>query len=188
MRATIEAASPSPGSRRAGSSSVAGSRLRRGRARHARRRRARRPAATHRAPRPGRAAPCRDGRRPKCAAMRLASVPLPEAAGPSMATIIGGCLRLGEARRPDPSMSERNSGKLVAIMPASSTVTGRSAPRPSVRKAMAMRWSRWVATMPPPAHAPAALHDQRIALDLGRHAVGRRARRRSPQAGRSPSP
>src|SRR5690606_11972380 len=56
----------------------------------------------------------------------------------------------GSMRQPMPFMSARKSGKLVAIMAPSSTATPWRAARPITRNAMAMRWSRWVATVPPP--------------------------------------
>src|SRR5207237_5909517 len=43
------------------------------------------------------------------------------------------------------------SGKLVAIGRLSSIATGWLAARPKTRKAIAMRWSSWVATRAPPA-------------------------------------
>src|SRR5690606_18386146 len=43
---------------------------------------------------------------------------------------------------PSPVIRLMNSGKLVAIMVASSTVTGCSETSPMTRKLMAMRWSR----------------------------------------------
>src|SRR5208283_1439910 len=58
-------------------------------------------------------------------------------------------------RAPSCSMSVRNFGKLVAIMRASSIAMGRREARPRQRKLIAMRWSRWVAAMPPPATSPA---------------------------------
>src|SRR5262249_15588276 len=45
-------------------------------------------------------------------------------------------------------------GKLVAMKAVSSTCTGSSAPSPITRAAMAMRWSMWVATRPPPGTPP----------------------------------
>ena len=65
---------------------------------------------------------------PQLAAMSLASVPLPDAAGPSMA--MNHARRPSAKRAPRPCISTRNSGKLVAIMAVSSTVTGRSARKP----------------------------------------------------------
>src|SRR5690606_1204539 len=49
---------------------------------------------------------------------------------------------------PSPRMSPAKSGKLVAIIEASSIVTGLCAPSPSTTKDIAMRWSIWVATVP----------------------------------------
>ena len=54
-------------------------------------------------------------------------------------------------RAPRLSISGRKLGKLVAIIAASSTAIGFSDASPMTRKLMAMRWSRWVATRPPPA-------------------------------------
>ena len=53
---------------------------------------------------------------------------------------------------------------------ASSTVTGFSSPRP-IQRPIAMRWSMWVATTPPPGARALAVHDQVVALDLDRDAV-----------------
>src|SRR5690606_29383454 len=47
-----------------------------------------------------------------------------------------------------------NAGKDVAIGEPSSTLTGRFAASPRMRKDMAMRWSRWVLTVAPPATPP----------------------------------
>src|SRR5712692_5786920 len=55
---------------------------------------------------------------------------------------------------PSPRMRSAKPGKLVAMKAASSTVTGLSAARPSTSAAMAMRWSMWVATRPPPSAWP----------------------------------
>ena len=55
--------------------------------------------------------------------------------------------------------------KLVAIMEASSMETGAFAASPITRKAMAMRWSIWVAMVPPPGTDAGARNDQRIALN-----------------------
>ena len=52
---------------------------------------------------------------------------------------------------------------------------------------MAMRWSMWVATVPPPRGAALAVHDQVVALDLDRDAVRRAGRRRRRRGGRIPS-
>ena len=65
--------------------------------------------------------------------MRFASVPLPEAAGPSMAMIIASCPAPREVA-PTLSMRPRNSGKLVATIVVSSTVTGCSAGEPQGQK------------------------------------------------------
>ncbi len=93
--------------------------------------------------------------RPKCPARRFARVPLPEAAGPSMAMIIVRPPGQSSNAAPSPRISGTKVGKLVAIDRA---VVDRSPARavasPSTRNAMAMRWSRWVAIVPPPAHRP----------------------------------
>ena len=51
---------------------------------------------------------------------------------------------------PSPFISAAKPGKLVSIGEPSSTATGSRAARPSTRNDMAMRWSRCVATRPPP--------------------------------------
>src|SRR5690606_19083190 len=55
----------------------------------------------------------------------------------------------GSIFAPRPAIKPMNSGKLVAMIPASSTVTGCSDTRPMTRKLMAIRWSRWVTTALP---------------------------------------
>src|SRR5690606_11114256 len=60
----------------------------------------------------------------------------------------------GEKPAPSREKSSMNEGKLVAIMRSSSTVTGLSDAMPMTRKLMAMRWSRWVSTVPPPGTWP----------------------------------
>ena len=54
----------------------------------------------------------------------------------------------------------------------------RPRPGPSTSALMAIRWSMWVATIPPPGRRPAgAVHDQVVALDFHPHAVRRQQRR-----------
>src|SRR5262249_8358654 len=55
---------------------------------------------------------------------------------------------------PSERISSTNPGKLVAMNAASSTATGCSLASPITRADMAMRWSIWVATCPPPAALP----------------------------------
>src|SRR5918994_2538009 len=54
-------------------------------------------------------------------------------------------------RAPSPFINWAKPGKLVSIGEPSSTATGSRAASPSTRNDMAMRWSRCVATRPPPA-------------------------------------
>ena len=67
-------------------------------------------------------------------------------------------------------------GKLVAMKAVSSTCTGFSLASPITSAAIAMRWSMWVATVPPPARGR-AVHDQIVALDLDVDAVSAQHRR-----------
>src|SRR5215467_8235985 len=59
-----------------------------------------------------------------------------------------------ERSAPSPHIKAEKPGKLVAMMAASSTRTGLSLAKPMTRNAMAMRWSMWVVTVPPPAARP----------------------------------
>ncbi len=72
---------------------------------------------------------------------------------------------------PSPSIAGRKVGKLVAIIAVSSTVIGSRLASPMTRKLMAMRWSMWVATRPPPL-GRAALDEEIVALDRMRDAGG----------------
>ena len=102
----------------------------------------------------GRAGRCPARGRPKAAPSRAAMVPLPEAAGPSTAMTKPLTLSSRRSPRPGRASASTKPGKLVAIMPGSSTRDRlRRAARPSTRWLMAMRWSPWVATRPPPRDA-----------------------------------
>ena len=83
-----------------------------------------------------------------------------------------------EAPIGDPVMAAA-AGKivLVATNVTSSTVTGLSVARPMTRNAIAMRWSMWVATVPPPRTDLRARDDQRVAIDLRRDTIRRQRRR-----------
>src|SRR5262245_1615190 len=59
-----------------------------------------------------------------------------------------------ERSAPRPRIKAEKPGKLVAMMAASSTRTGCSLANPMTRNAMAMRWSMWVVTVPPPGARP----------------------------------
>src|SRR6516225_2833826 len=59
-----------------------------------------------------------------------------------------------EKSAPRARIKAEKPGKLVAIMAASSTRTGFSLAKPMTRNAMAMRWSMWVVTVPPPDARP----------------------------------
>src|SRR5262249_2727417 len=59
-----------------------------------------------------------------------------------------------EKSAPRARIKAEKPGKLVAIMAASSTRTGFSLAKPMTRNAMAMRWSMWVVTVPPPDAPP----------------------------------
>ena len=89
---------------------------------------------------------------------------------------------MSELSAPRPRISSAKPGKLVAIKRASSTATGFSLASPMTRNAMAMRWSRWVATVPPPGAPAFAAHDQVVAVDFAVDAVALQARgdRRQP--------
>src|SRR5215471_1070349 len=60
-------------------------------------------------------------------------------------------------RAPRPFTRDSKFGKLVAIIEPSSTRTGFEDARPMIRKLMAIRWSIWVSTSPPPPTPPAPL-------------------------------
>ena len=157
------------------------------RERRRRRRPDRSPRVEHVAARPrGRAGRCRDGAGRNARRARLASVPLPEAAGPSMAMI----MRTLRACAERSSVSATKPGKLVAIMAVSSTVH-----RAARRQARASAQAPWrcggrggSSTAPPPGTPAVALPltGQIVALDRRLDAVARAARRRSRRGGRSP--
>ena len=105
---------------------------------------------------------------------RRASVPLPEAAGPSTAMTTARSRRAstGAIAAPRPFISATKPGKLVAIAWRPSTVTGARASPPSTRKLMAMRWSSWASIGAAAGGSAAAVHDQAVALDLDLDAAG----------------
>jgi hypothetical protein len=77
-------------------------------------------------------------------------------------------------------------GKLVAIIAPSSTVIPSRAARPMTRKAMAMRWSRWVRTVPPPGTAPSRPWTTRSSPSTSCGTCARKARPRRRRAGPIP--
>ena len=118
--------------------------------------------------------------RPKCRARLRASVPLPEAAGPSMAMIIGNA--------PPAAPSELwNVGKLVAIMRESSIAIGRARGKAETKKAhrdamVEMGLDQAAARD----IAAAALDDEIVTVDLIVDPGRAQARPRSPPADRIP--
>src|ERR1700689_490665 len=62
--------------------------------------------------------------------------------------------RSSRSAAPSPFIRAGKPGKLVAMVAPSSIRTGFCAAIPRTRKAMAMRWSRRVAIVPPPAGSP----------------------------------